>query len=313
MSTGRKPGRPRKRVDVCPVGIHGIVPIPTFQEDCVELVYNQAQLLKCIISIFKEYDSDEIAIEFYADHVVFSGRDHSLHVTIRIVINASDMNLYYFAPPAAPSEEGAREPSYSVVVKRDNLEIIVPIIEKAHYKITIALHHGDLSSLFIVLSNCDYDSEDCLDINIVPRAISPDDANASEMLDLSTYPLEFTLDSHHLRRKMVELKKFSQDIIFKKEGNGNFEISFGTNGRVVYTGTYKTSSKIKLRSQIADGVLFVATMQIARLRPLMTVNLPGGITFYANHTDPLVIQVGLDQRPDGHFAIMARLLINTAH
>jgi len=293
---------------MCPVGIHGIVASPAFPDDCVELIYNQAQLLKCMVSIFKEYDSDEIMIEFHPNHVVLAGRDHTLHVTIRIVINAADMNLYYYTPPVVHATE---QDAYNIVVKRDNLEIVVAIIEKTHYKMMMALHHGDLSSLFIVLSNCDYDSEDCFEINVVPRANAQ--SEVPDVLDLSQYPLEFTLDSHHLRRKMVELRKISQDIIFKKEGGANLEISFGGNGRVVYTGAYKASSKIKLRSTIADGVLFVATMQIARLRPLMAVNMPGGITFYANYHDPLVIQVGLDQRNDNHFAIMARLLINTAH
>lgn len=416
MSTRKKPGRPRKKVDISPISIQGIVTEPVNPTDCVDLIYNQPQLLKCIVSIFKEYDSDEIIIEFYPDRVIFTGKDHSLRVSIHIVINAADMNLYYFSPPpsgpfgslhaggasssvsalgaliqdtssvagdddgdgdgdadggdaddvdgdgaadvagTADSEEivlankeveppavaataassagiaGSASP-YRVVVKRDNLEIVSAIIEKTHYKLMISLRRDDLSSLYITLSNCEYDSEDGFEVSIVPR--STDDMPVITIPDLTQYPLEFTLDSHHLRRKIGELKKVSPDMVIKKcgpisekapaasaaqagAGSGgiqptDLEITFGTNSRVVYTGTYKTASKIRLRSNIADGEMFVATMSIGRIRPLMAVNLPGGITFYANKIDPLVIQVGLDQRADAHFAIIARLLINTAH
>lgn len=375
MTTRKKPGRPKKRADVCAVGVYGIVQDPSIAGDCVELVYNQPQLLKCIVSIFKEYDSDEIIIEFYPDRVLFIGRDHSLRVRIHITIIAADMNLYYFsrapmsssAPAAATSAAAVAtttrvvpamidpedadadadteaEPNvdadadaadaaeesepirvvpmaavpreagdpYRIVVKRDNLEIVTAIIEKTHYRLMMALRHDDLSSLFIVLSSCDYESEDQFEISIVPRTdIAPE---ITEMPNLTLYPLEFTLDSHHLRRKIGELKKVSPEMIIKKVGgDSNLEITFGTMARVVYTGIYKVPARIKLRSSIADGVLFIATMSIGRIRPLMAVNMPGGITFFANNTDPLVIQVGLDQRADNHCAIVARLLINTAH
>lgn len=372
MATRKKPGRPRKRVDVCPIGSHGIVSEPAVVGDCVELIYNQPQLLKCIVSIFKEYDADEIIIEFYPDHIIFAGRDHSTRVLIHIVINAADMNLYYFSTSpnreyngsspdgagtssreyttvgqivgVAPAEEQADpEPEvqrsgeaasssatassvatelqnphltdnvklYRIVVKRDNLEIVAAIIEKTHFKMMLTLHHDDLSNLFIILSSCEYDSEDCFEITVVPRATAI--TEAIEIPDLTKYPLEFTLDSHHLRRKISELKKVAQDMIIKKIGTTDLEITFSSVSRVIYTGTYKTALKIKLRSNIAASETFIATMNIGRIRPLMAVNMPGGITFYANHTDPIVIQVGLDQRADNHHAIIARLLINTAH
>ena len=231
MATRKKPGRPRKHVDACPVGSPGIVNEPSVPGNCVEFVYNQPQLLKCIVSIFKEYDSDEVIIEFHPDRVVFTGKDHSLCVDIYIVINAADMNLYYYTPPRgtasysgnveqsrAPSDGNAPHmtsvepvkrpsigkvftvdedddpdcpaakniqqsvpvacaheplghvfsetptPPYRIVVKRDNLEIVSSIIEKTHYKMMMVLHHDDLSSLFITLNNCDYDSEDCFEI-----------------------------------------------------------------------------------------------------------------------------------------------------
>lgn len=370
MITRKKPGRPRKRVDVCPIGSHGIVSEPAVEGDCVELIYNQPQLLKCIVSIFKEYDADEIIIEFYPDHIIFAGRDHSTRVLIHIVINAADMNLYYFSTspnreyggsspdgagtssheytavgqivgitpteeqkdpiliepsiqrsdPAASSSSATESQNihlpdsvklYRIVVKRDNLEIVAAIIEKTHFKMMLTLHHDDLSNLFIILSSCEYDSEDCFEITVVPRATTV--TEAIEIPDLTKYPLEFTLDSHHLRRKISELKKVAQDMIIKKIGAANLEITFSSVSRVIYTGTYKTALKIKLRSNIADNETFIATMNIGRIRPLMAVNMPGGITFYANHIDPIVIQVGLDQRADNHHAIVARLLINTAH
>lgn len=322
MATRKKPGRPRKKLDVCPVNTYGIVASPINPNDCVELVYNQPQLLKCIVLIFKEYDCDEIAIEFHKDRVVFAGRDHSTRVMIQITINAADVNLYYSdlsaleeqeteSPDTSASTGASPDARYCIVVKRDNLEIVAAIIEKTHYKLMMSLHRDDLSSLFIMLSNCDFDSEDMFEVSVVPRANTCTDN--IEMPDVSQYPLEFTLDSHHLRRKISELKKIAPGMVIKKSGAANLEISFGANSRVSYTGMYSTAPKIKLRSTIPDDETFIVTMNIGRIRPLMAVNLPGGITFFANHVDPLIIQIGLDQRGDSHYAIVARLLINTAH
>ncbi|MCK9603313.1 MAG: hypothetical protein M0R66_03025 [Candidatus Omnitrophica bacterium] len=404
MTTRKKPGRPRKKIDARPIGQYGIASDPLFADDCVELIYSQPQLFKCIVSIFKEYDSDEVIMEFYPDRVIMTGKDHSLRVVIRIAINAADMNLYYFgagaacdpAPAMIDDDANAATPycspaHYRIVIKRDNLEIVTAIIEKSHYKMMIALHRDDPSSLFVILSSYDYDSDDCFEISIVPRAATS--ADAFDAPDLAQYPLEFTLDSHHLRRKIGELKKVSPDMIIKKVGSrgdaaaqldargsdggdvsriserdpgaidesdsagaqtggaaaaaatiedrtalarvrhADLEISFGAVARVVYTGTYRAAAKIKLRSAIPDGATFIATTSISRIRPLMSVNMPGGITFFANYVDPLVIQVGLDARAavvgnraiagdratadatdsGGHFAIVAQLFINTAH
>lgn len=398
----KKPGRPRKRTDVCPVEHLGIIPEPIDPQNCVEMIYSQPQLFKCIVSIFKEYDSYDVNIEFYKDRVVFVGCDHSRCVVIYVVINAEDMNSYFFAPPTMDSifekmrekphasssddedeeeepeeeleeepeeedgsdeddDEGAQAapsatltkgtraagatasaasaasaapssstsvsepyslayasgPAHKIVIKRDNLEVLSALIEKTHYKMAFSLRRDDLSSLNVVLSNCEYENEGRVEVSVVP--FTGQSAIDFELPNLEEYPLEFTLDSHHLRRKIGELKKISPDMIIKKNcaSSGTtapeLEIAFGSISRVVYTDTYKNASKIKLRSLLPEDKPFVATLNVGRIRPLMAVNMPGAITFFANQSDPLVIQAGLDQRPDGHYAITARLLINVTH
>lgn len=312
----KKPGRPRKRAQNEPVSTYGIVDAPLNSEDCVELVYNQPQILKCIVALFKEYASDDIVIDFSRDSVVFSGRDHSLLVNINVSLCTRDMNLYYFSP----SESFAPSGTYRVVVRRDNLSVIAAIIEKTHYKVTFALREEDLSMLIVILHNCEYDNDDRFDVSVVPRAIGLDEVGPR---DPTSYPLEFTIDSHHFRRKIGELKKMAQDMIIQKiprENGGaaavadtcNLEISFGSTPRVAYTGIYRTASKIKLRSELPEDELFVATIAIARIYPLMAVNLPGGTTFFVGPEEPHIVRVGLDTRADGHHAILAQLQIWSA-
>jgi hypothetical protein len=310
----KKPGRPRKRATNDPVNTYGIVDQPLNPDNCVEMVYNQPQILKCIVAIFKEYASDDIIIDFARDTITFSGRDHSMLVNINITICTRDMNMYYFAPP--PSDSGI----YRIVVRRDNLNIVTAIIEKTHYKVTFALNSDDLSTLIIILSNCEYDNDDRFDISVVPRAISLDE---TRMRAPESYPLEFTIDSHHFRRKISELKKIARDMIIQKtitpartaavqSDACDLEISFGTTPRVSYTGIYHAASKIKLRCDIPTTELFVATISIARIYPLMAVNLPGGMTFFVGREEPHVVRVGLDTRSDGHQAILAQFQIWTA-
>ena len=100
-------------------------------------------------------------------------------------------------------------------------------------------------------------------------------------------------------------------IIIQKLGASDLDISFGSIQRVHYTGTFKDTNKIKLRSQIGETETFVATAPISRIRPLMAINIPGGITFFAGRTDPLVVRLGIDQRSESHFAILVHLLIST--
>lgn len=313
MSARKKPGRPRKRMDASPVGIYGIVSEPMDADNCIELVYNQPQLLKCIVSIFKEYDSADIMIEFWPDRVVFAGVDHSTFVEICVTISAADMNRYYFAQASASSAcaaAAAREDVFRITAKRDNLEIVVSTIEKSHYKVTLAIRADDPTHFFIAFSSCEYDSEDCFEIIVTPQCENIADYQGI-VPNLASYPLEFTLDAHHLRKKIGELKKVARDLVIKKYGGSDLELSFGPSDRVSYAGTYRAAQKIKLRSEIADGEMFIATMAIGRIKPLMIVNMPGAITFFANRVDPLVVQAGLDQRTDGHYAILARLLIRT--
>lgn len=336
----KKPGRPRKCADICQVGMHGIVTEPANKADCIELIYNQPMLFKCIMSIFKEYDSDDIIFEFSPSRVLILGRDHSARVIIHIVINAADMNLYYFSqPPFAGSDSIMRaagsktegEPMHCVAIKRDNLEIVTSIIEKVHYKIALSLRKDDPSSLYISLSSHEYDNEEQFEVNIIPHV----DDVPHDVVDTTSYPLEFTLDARHLRQKIREFKKVSSDIVIKKAGAENLEISFGTQSRVVYTCIYTNGARIKLRSEIARNALFVVTMGIGRIRPLVAVNVPGGITFFADQSNTMVVQVGLDMRcgdaaiiantsdsdgeheapanPVAHYAIVARFMIDTSH
>ena len=334
-ATRKKPGRPKKRADACPVGMRGIVAEPNDAGDCVEFIYNQPMIFKCIMSVFKEYDCDEVIFDFSPKQLQLIGRDRPNTVVIRIMFNASDMNLYYFsqasasnmimieneAPAAATvADDGDDAPESTtdfiinatreiarattteasddsaqpirIAIKRDNLELVASNIDKSHYKMMIILGNDDPSCLTIVLNSNEYDHEDRFDITIIPRATDI----PFELPNLAEFPLKFTIDSHHLRRKISEFKKISENIIIQKKGTSSLEISFGSSQRVLSTTIYKSDAKIKLSSTIADDDLFVSTMSLERIRPLMAVNIPGGITFFTNKVDPTVVQINLDVR-----------------
>jgi len=337
----KKPGRPRKRIEQAQIGVHGIVTDPINSDDCVELIYNRPMLFKCIISIFKEYDCSDVIMEFSPIHVMMIGIDHTQRVVILITIESAHMNLYYYSPPSYEfgcddERRDILEPSaaddggkYRITIKRDNLESVAAIIERVHVKLTISLHKGDPSALHISLDNGENDSRDNFEINIVPRStFAPPEPFI--VPDLSKCKLEFTIDSRQLRKKINEMKRISDDMIIKKKGDDTgLEISLGSSSRVQYTGVWP-DEKIGLRHTIAPNELFISTLQIGRVRPLIAVNLPGGITFLASDSDPLVIQVGLDMRTESgtyiadadvdehapaitnaHAAVSVRLLINT--
>jgi hypothetical protein len=375
-SSRKKPGRPKKRADVCPVGMRGIVSEPNDTGDCIEFIYNQPMIFKCIMSIFKEYDCDEVIFDFTAKQMQLIGRDRPNTVVIRIMFNSNDMNLYYFSQNSAnaiqaddnapqalvnnrinydddddddvsesttdfiinASREINRDVSATIgspatdiiarpiriAIKRDNLELVASNIDKSHYKMTMLLKNDDPSCLIIVLNSNEYDHEDRFEVTIIPRATDI----PFELPNLEKFPLKFTIDSHHLRRKISEFKKISENIIIQKKGSANLEISFGSSQRVLSTTIYKNDTKIRLSSSIADDDLFISTISLERIRPLMAVNIPGGITFFTNKVDPTVVQIGLDIRcgetsvvadnaPGAipqigtHPAIVAQLLIRT--
>lgn len=338
-ATRKKPGRPKKRAEVCPIGVRGIVSEPNDADDCVEFIYNQPMIFKCITSIFKEYDCDEVIFDFSPKQLQLIGCDHSATVVIRIIFNAADMNLYYFSQAFANNERiaidapapqiehdddddlestsdfiattaqiFAHEASTSaqainrenvanvqsirIAIKRDNLELVASNIDKSHYKMMLILKNEDPSCLTIVLNSNEYDNEDRFDVTIIPRVADI----PFELPNLAVFPLKFTIDSHHLRRKISEFKKISENIIIQKKGAASLEISFGSSQRVLSTTIYKSDAKIKLASSIADDDLFVSTISLGRIRPLMAVNIPGGITFYTNKVDPTVVQIGFDSR-----------------
>ncbi|MFA5767717.1 MAG: hypothetical protein WC919_07415 [Candidatus Paceibacterota bacterium] len=424
----KKPGRPRKKTSVTTTAMLGIVREPANSENCIELIYTQPQLLKCIVSIFQLYNSHDMIIEFYPTKVVFCGRDHSRNVIINITLNAADMNQYYFSEEAvarmqctdrAPTpivsdevdeaaqaaqadepdevdevaqvvqadevdeaahavdevdevdeddeaaqadevdeaiddvdevdeadevdeddeaaqtdevdedDEAAQadevdeqecdetdetEPVFRVAVIIDTIKIVTTTIEKSHYLCTIAIREGsDRPHLFISLSCSEYSNVDCYEIAttnpIIDEAMV---ATSSREPNLEHFPLEFTFDSHHLRHKIDGLKKISANLQIRKYGTSDLEIIFDPTERVTYTGTYRDPTKIKLRSDVRDGQILIAILPIARIKSIMTVNMPGNVTFFVGWQDPLIIQVGLDQRTGDHYAIMVRLFISTS-
>jgi len=307
-NTGHKrPGRPRKRLEADAVSVDGIIRSPASPEDVVEFVYSKPLVMKQMVSIFKAYEAPEVNIDFLPDKIIFSGRDHTGLISIAVEFSAADMNLYYCARP------------HCVMVKRDNLEIAFSPLERSHYKMNIVVKENMLSLLYIVFFDSVYESEDQFEIEVAPRASAPaaaasadaPEAPRGDFADGASYPVRFTVDGHHLKKKINELRRVSANMTFQKMSGGPLQITFGDVARVIYVGTYKAAQRIKLITTLSPGDLFAVSIKIGAIRPFMTVNLGDDITIFADRDRPFVIQTYLDKRGE-RSTIVARLFVSVS-
>ncbi len=281
----KRPGRPRKKAVTAPIEVHGVVERPVNDDDVMEMVYCNPSLFKKLLQLYKQFDVGELEMNFDKTCLKIYCKDHLKKSNIYTEIDGRCMNLYYCKMPIR------------IYVTRDSLERILGMMGKNHYKITFLLKENYKSMMYIVIKDIEVDSDDAYDVDVISR---PDTAAWDARDDDSAYPIKFKLPSKHLKARINNIRKISPVIIVQKVGNGPIQLTFDKARNVNFTGVYKDSDKIDLKSTIADDDIFSVSVEIDYVKPFSNSNIGDDVLIAADKTERISFMTCLDKKDIGY-------------
>lgn len=248
----KRPGRPRKYTTI-PIEACGIVDKPINDDDVVEMMYDNPLMFKKMFSLFSAYGCIEIVISFERDRIVFAANDHHGRAYIRQTISSARLNYYYCPNPI------------KIAVKKEQISKIMNTLDKSHHKITFVLKENYRSTMYIVVRDFSYENDDLYEVELI-------DANALNIdvareYDVSEYPIKFTLESAHFKKKIVDISKISSRFSFIKNGLEPLGIAYDGADRIICSVIYPHAQKIQLESTVEADDTFSASLYVNDILP----------------------------------------------
>lgn len=283
-----KPGRPKKKVVSVPVEVHGIVEKPANPEDVLELVYCNPLMFKKIFALQKAFEVSEVEMNFDPTGLRIVTRDHLKMSTIYTIIDGRCMNLYYCKEPIR------------ICVKRDSMEKVLGSLEKNHYKISFLLKENYRSTMYIIVKDMEYNSDDSFEIDVVYK---PEDA-VEQTYDDTNYPIKFKISSKHFKMRINNIRKLSPTFTIQKSGNDPLQLTFDKAQKVNWTKVYNDSEKIALASTIAPDDLFSVSVVIDYIKPFSNSNIGEEVQISADKRERMSFMTRLDKKDIGWAALI---------
>lgn len=282
----KKPGRPKKKIEILPVLVCGIVDKPYNNNSVLELVYRNPLLFAKLMRLYKQYEVSEVEMRFNATGIKMITKDHIGKSNIYANIDGNAMDSYYCKQPMR------------VCVKRINLEHILSSLGKNHTKITIVSKEDSYRSvMFLIINDTEYNNEDQYEIDVSYNECVEDGDNAD---DDSLYPIKFSITSKYFKSRINQIKKFSDTFIIQKGGNDNLQITFNKTENINWVGVYNDPEKIGLVSTITDNDAFSVGVCIDYVRPFSNSNIGDIVHIAAHKTEKISFSTMLDKNNNGY-------------
>lgn len=289
----RGPGRPPKeRPELIQADVIGIAPAPVNPTDFVEFVYYEPSNFKKILALCKAYEASEIDLAFSKTGLTIRAVDHLKKSSIYVTIDGSLLNLYY-------CRDG--EPII-VRVKRTELESIVSNLDKHKYKIQFILKENYRSKIYVIVSDIQYDEDSTYIINTLHTTTQGKFDDNDER-----YPVKFQLDSKHIKNKINQIQKFSNFLTIRKPSYDELQFTFDGAQRVNYSGRYKNSAKINLRSTLDPDDIFAVTVSIEGIKPFTNTSIGDVVHIAADKDARFSMTSYLDPKPMGKYVICVKV------
>jgi hypothetical protein len=259
----RRPvGRPPKvRPKTSDFERKGIVKAPLDQGNALELIYDNPQFFKKIISSLKAYSVSEVSLDFTPERILLITSDYSGKSYIHTSINGAMMVTYYCEGPV------------SVCVKREDLENILNQIDKNHLSIAFYVTKAQMKVLHVSLKDIEMDLLLDCNIQMIERRAPLANFDFSE----ADYPLRFTLPMKYLKKMVNDLSGKSEILMIKKNPNVPLEFTYesinGEAERVIPHGAYRNNEKLNLRSTLAQDDIFAVGVRISHIKPITAANM----------------------------------------
>lgn len=281
----KKPGRPKKKVAVVPVEVHGIVAEPGNPDDILELVYCNPSMFGKLLRLYKQFEVSEVEMRFDANGVKMITKDHIGKSTIYATIDGRCMNLYYCKAPMR------------VCIKRNSLERVLGGLGKNHNKITIMFKEDYRSVMYIIIKDSEYDNDDQYEVDV---SFKPEDIVDELHDDDTNHPIKFCVTSKHFKTRINQIKKLSETFTIQKSGQEPLQITFDRAREVNWVGVYGDSSKINLKSTIDPDEIFSVSVHIDYIKPFSNSNIGDQVYIAAHKHEKISFMTTLDKGDNGY-------------
>jgi len=284
----RGPGRPSSKPPAPVLEMKGIVDAPDDSDNRLEFVFRDPTVFKALFTYFKNIKARDIHLRCTPDALTFFTRDQSKMSRVVAHVAGSHVNWHYC------------EEEFWLGINREVVEKMFASIDRTFYKITIMQAHDEPLSLSFIFKDASVDKE--CNYKVTLSTYAPDDElyEAERCLSpealVEEFPIEFTLPAKQFKKTMGDSIHYSDTITFEKIGGGHpLQLTY-SKSNMSYNEVYRSSKKIKLRSDVEEGTTFRATVKIANVKPLAASMVTDDVRILCREEEDILFRSALDAK-----------------
>jgi hypothetical protein len=283
----RGPGRPPSKPAPPALEQRGVVTAPRDAANRLEFVYGDPSVFKSLFTYLKNIKARDVHLRCNPRGLTFFARDHSKTSRVVAHVAGEHVNWHY------------SDGEFWLGLNREHVEKMFAAIDKTLFKITILQSIDDPNSLTFVFKDAEIDKE-CnyrVQLSIYPR---DDDLYEAERAltpaALTTlFPIEFTLSAKQFKKSISDASNYSETLTFEKLGAHPLQLTYAK-ANMVYNEVYRVPAKIGLRSAVADGAIFRATVKVANVKSLASSMVTDDVRILCREDADLLFRSAIDAK-----------------
>jgi len=283
----RGPGRPPSKPPAPPLEKKGIVDSPKDSNNRLEFVFGNPSIFKSLFTYFKNIKARDIHLRCSPDGLTFFARDHSKTSRIVAFVAGEHVNWHYC------------EAEFWLGINRDNVEKMFASIDKTFFKITIIQTQDDPNSLTFIFKDAEIDKECNYKVTLSTYSRDEELYEAEQSLTpealIASFPVEFTLTAKQFKKSISDATNYSSTITFEKLGTHPLQLTYAK-ANMMYNEVYRTPEKVKLRSDVAEGTTFRATVKVANVKSLASSMVTDDVRIMCREDDDILFRSAIDAK-----------------
>lgn len=283
----RGPGRPPSKPAPPALEQRGVVAAPRDASNRLEFVYGDPSVFKSLFTYFKNIKARDIHLRCNPTGLTFFARDHSKTSRIVAHVAGEHVNWHYC------------DGEFWLGLNREHVEKMFAAIDKTLFKITILQSVDDPNSLTFVFKDAEIEKE-CnyrVSLSTYPRDEELYEAERALTPAALTalFPVEFMLSAKQFKKSIGDASNYSETLTFEKLGAHPLQLTYAR-ANLVYNEVYRSALKIRLRSAVADGAIFRATVKIANVKSLASSMVTDDVRILCREDDDILFRSAIDAK-----------------
>lgn len=283
----RGPGRPPSKPAPPALEQRGIVTAPRDASNRLEFVYGDPSVFKSLFTYFKNIKARDIHLRCNPRGLTFFARDHSKISRVVAVVAGEHVNWHFC------------EGEFWLGINREHVEKMFASIDKTLFKITIMQTHDDVNTLTFVFKDAEIDKECNYKINLSTYPRDEELYEAEKALSpaaiIALFPIEFTLSAKQFKKSISDASNYSDSLTFEKMGTSPLQLTYAK-ANLIYNEVYRVPAKIGLRSSVADGAIFRATVKVANVKSLASSMVTDDVRILCREDADILFRSALDAK-----------------